>query len=266
MAGDQQAAAFGQAAFGPGMMKSTYGTGCFALINTGPEAVSSTNKLLTTLAWMLNGEASYALEGSIFIAGSAIKWLRDGLGIIHHADATQSLAGMTNSTDGVYMVPAFTGLGAPYWDPEARGAILGMTLNTGAGQIARAALEAVCYQTRDLLGAMTADNAPLPPTLRVDGGMAVNNWMMQFLADMLDVPVERPVVTETTALGAAYFAGLATGFFRSTSSIERYWKCEQRFEPSMATSTRDALYQGWLESVERVRNKPKVLPYSDQKI
>jgi len=253
IAGDQQAATFGQAAFTPGMMKSTYGTGCFALLNTGSTAVRSTNKLLTTVAWRLDGKVDYALEGSIFVAGAAVQWLRDGLKIIDDAGQTQALAEATPSTKGVYMVPAFTGLGAPYWDPDARGAILGLTRQSGVGEITRAALEAVCYQTRDLLGAMTADDAPLPPALRVDGGMVANDWTMQFLADILDIPVERPTVTETTALGAAYLAGLATGFFRNIDEIAGHWQCDKRFDPAMAASARTDLYDGWLAAVNRVR-------------
>ena len=254
IAGDQQAATFGQAAFQPGMMKSTYGTGCFALLNTGSKAVRSTNKLLTTVAWRLDGKVDYALEGSIFVAGAAVQWLRDGLKIIDRAGQTQGLAEATASTNGVYLVPAFTGLGAPYWDPDARGAILGLTRQAGVGEIARAALEAVCYQTKDLLGAMTADGAPLPPALRVDGGMVANDWTMQFLADILDVPVERPVVSETTALGAAYLAGLATGYFKDMSDIAGHWRCDKRFEPAMAASSREALYAGWQDAVARVRS------------
>lgn len=254
IAGDQQAATFGQAAFEPGMMKSTYGTGCFALLNTGSKAVRSTSKLLTTVAWRLDGKVVYALEGSIFIAGAAVQWLRDGLKIIDHAAETQGLVEATPSTNGVYLVPAFTGLGAPWWDPDARGAILGLTRQSGVGEITRAALEAVCYQTRDLLDAMTADGAPLPPALRVDGGMVANDWTMQFLADILDIPVERPTVTETTALGAAYLAGLATGFFENIEEIAGHWQCDRRFEPAMAASARAELYDGWLEAVGRVRS------------
>jgi glycerol kinase len=254
IAGDQQAATFGQAAFQPGMMKSTYGTGCFALLNTGAEALRSTNNLLTTVAWRLDGKVDYALEGSIFAAGATVQWLRDGLKIIAHASDTQGLAEVTPTTDGVYLVPAFTGLGAPYWDPGARGAILGLTRDSGVGEIVRAALEAVCYQTKDLLGAMTADGAPSPPALRVDGGMVANDWTMQFLADILDIPVERPVISETTALGAAYLAGLATGYFKDMSDIAGRWRCDKRFEPAMAAAKRDALYAGWREAVERVRS------------
>ncbi len=254
IAGDQQAATFGQAAYQPGMMKSTYGTGCFALLNTGDKAVRSTNKLLTTVAWRLDGKVDYALEGSIFAAGSTVQWLRDGLKVIDQAGDSQALAAATPSTDGVYLVPAFSGLGAPYWDAGARGAILGLTRQSGVGEIVRAGLEAVCYQTRDLLGAMTADGAPLPPSLRVDGGMVANDWTMQFLADILDIPIERPVVTETTALGAAYLAGLATGYFKDQADIAGHWRCDRRFEPAMKASLRDSLYTGWQDAVARVRS------------
>ncbi len=254
MAGDQQSATFGQAAFEPGTLKSTYGTGCFALLNTGTTAVTSTNRLLTTVAWRLGGETTYALEGSIFVAGAAVQWLRDGLGLFADAAQSETLAAAAASTGGVYMVPAFTGLGAPYWDADARGALVGLTRDSGAAEITRAALEAVCYQTRDLLEAMTADGAPLPPALRVDGGMAANDWAMQFLADILGTPVERPTVTETTALGAAYLAGLATGYFSGTEDIARHWQCDKRFEPALADGTRDELYAGWKAAVSRVRS------------
>ena len=253
MAGDQQAATFGQAAFEPGTLKSTYGTGCFALLNTGGEAVSSTNRLLTTVAWRLDGETTYALEGSIFVAGAAVQWLRDGLGLFSDAAESEALAASVSSAGGIYMVPAFTGLGAPYWDADARGALIGLTRDTGAAEITRATLEAVCYQTRDLLEAMTADGAPLPPTLRVDGGMAANDWTMQFLADMLGTPVERPVVTETTALGAAYLAGLATGYYSGKEDIARQWRRDRRFEPGMEDGLREELYAGWKTAVGRVR-------------
>ena len=254
MAGDQQSATFGQAAFKPGTLKSTYGTGCFALLNTGTTAVNSTNRLLTTVAWRLDGETTYALEGSIFVAGAAVQWLRDGLRLFADAAQSEALAAAAASTGGVYMVPAFTGLGAPYWDADARGALVGLTRDSGAAEITRAALEAVCYQTRDLLEAMTSDGAPLPPALRVDGGMAANDWTMQFLADILDTPVERPVVTETTALGAAYLAGLATGYFSGMEDVARHWQCDKRFEPGMADSQRTDLYAGWKAAVDRVRS------------
>jgi glycerol kinase len=254
MAGDQQAATFGQAAYQPGMLKSTYGTGCFALLNTGNEAFASTNRLLTTVAWRLDGKVTYALEGSIFVAGAAVQWLRDELKFFGDSRDSEDIAGQIASTNGVYLVPAFTGLGAPWWDADARGALVGLSRNSGVAEITRAALEAVCYQTRDLLEAMTADGAPLPPALRVDGGMSVNNWTMQFLADILNIPVERPVVTETTALGAACLAGLACGFYASLEDISKRWQCDRRFEPHMADQQRSELYGGWLEAVRRTRS------------
>jgi glycerol kinase len=252
MAGDQQAAMVGQAAFEPGITKSTYGTGCFALLNTGPQPVRSSNRLLTTVAYRLEGETTYALEGSIFIAGAALQWLRDGLGVIDDAAESAALAAGIDSTGGVYLVPAFTGLGAPYWDPEARGALVGLTRDSGRAEIVRAALEAVCYQTRDLIGAMMADGAAKPKSLRVDGGMARNDWLMQFLADILDLPVARPTVTETTALGAAYLAGLGSGIYASTSEIAGRWQCERDFAPDMDAGTRDTLCAGWRDAVGRV--------------
>jgi glycerol kinase len=253
MAGDQQAAAFGQACFTPGMIKSTYGTGCFALVNTGATAVTSTNRLLTTVAYRLDGQPSYALEGSIFVAGAAIKWLRDKLGMIASASETEVVMAETSDTGGVYLVPAFVGLGAPYWDPDARGAVVGMTLDTGRGEIIRAALEAVAYQTRDLMEAMAADGASPPRAIRVDGGMAVNDALMQFLADMLQTTVERPVVTETTALGAAFLAGLHTGFYPSLEAIAGHWQRDAVFTPTMAEDERQQRYDGWRAAVARVR-------------
>ena len=255
IAGDQQAAAFGQACFEPGMLKSTYGTGCFALVNTGSEAIKSNNRLLTTVAYRLNGEVSYALEGSIFVAGAAVQWLRDGLALVTHADETEDLARAISSTGGVYLVPAFVGLGAPYWDAEARGAIFGLTRDSGKAEIARAALEAVGYQTRDLMQAMAADAGHSPSALRVDGGMVANGWLMQFLADIVGIPVERPVVTETTALGAAYLAGLTAGLYPSLDSLAEMWQREARFEPAMPTAECDRLYAGWREAVSRVLTK-----------
>ena len=256
IAGDQQAASFGQAAFEPGMIKSTYGTGCFALLNTGRVAVPSANRLLTTIAWRLGGETTYALEGSIFIAGAAVQWLRDGLKLIGSAAETEALAAGIADTGGVYLVPAFVGLGAPHWDAAARGALVGLTRDSGVAEIARAALEAVCYQTRDLMGAMAADSAALghqaPSALRVDGGMVINDWAMQFLSDLLDLPVDRPVVTETTALGAAYLAGLETGFYGGTDEIAANWQCDHSWRPSMSAARRDALYAGWQEAIGRV--------------
>ena len=252
IAGDQHAATVGQACFQPGMIKSTYGTGCFVVLNTGDKLVRSKNRLLTTLAYRLKGKPTYAVEGSIFVSGAAIQWLRDGLKIITRADESAALAARLKSTGGVYMVPAFTGLGAPYWDPDARGALLGLTRDSGVAEIVRAALEAVAYQTRDLMVAMQEDGAK-PAALRVDGGMAVNDWVMQFLADQLAMPVERPVVTETTALGAAYLAGLGAGIFASTEEIGARWKRQRAFEPAMKAEERAALYAGWQAAVGRVR-------------
>lgn len=252
IAGDQQAALIGQACFKPGMAKSTYGTGCFMILNTGKTAVQSENRLLTTIAYRLNGEVTYAIEGSIFIAGAAIQWLRDGLQLIDHASQSEALAESADQKSGVYLVPAFTGLGAPYWDPHARGAITGLTRDTGIKEIVAAGLRSVCYQTRDLLEAMAADGATLPSTLRVDGGMVQNNWLVQFLANLLNTDVERPQITETTALGAAYLAGLHSGVFRSIDQIQELWTCEQKFTPEMKETTRERLYQGWLDAVRRV--------------
>lgn len=252
IAGDQQAATFGQAAFGPGMIKSTFGTGTFALLNTGAAPVASRNRLLSTVAWRLNGRVTYALEGSTFVAGAAVQWLRDGLGVIDQAVETEVLAEAVEDTGGVYLVPAFVGLGAPYWDPDARGAILGITRSTGVAHIARAALEAVCYQTRDLMGAMAADSGADLLSLRVDGGLAANDWAMQFLSDILALPVERPKMTETTALGAAYLAGLDAGVFAGLEEIEDLWQRERRFEPAMEEGRREALFAGWRRAVARV--------------
>jgi glycerol kinase len=253
MAGDQQAATVGQACFEAGMVKSTYGTGCFALMNTGAEAVPSRNRLLTTVAYRISGETTYALEGSIFIAGAAVQWLRDGLKVIGSAAETEALAKTADAGQAVYLVPAFTGLGAPYWDAQARGAIFGLTRSSGPAELARAALEAVCYQTRDLLQAMKADGATGLETLRVDGGMVANDWMLQMLADVLDVAVERPVVAETTALGAACLAGLRNGFFDGLGGFSKNWRSSGRFEPAMGEDEREARYAGWLDAVRRVR-------------
>ena len=253
IAGDQQAAAFGQACFEPGMIKSTYGTGCFVLMNTGANAVASANRLLTTVAYRLGGTPAYALEGSIFVAGAAVKWLRDRLGLIADAAESEALMAEAAADSGVYLVPAFVGLGAPYWDPDARGALLGMTLDTGRAEIVRAALEAVAYQTRDLMEAMAADGAAPPAAIRVDGGMVVNGRAMQFLADMLDVAVERPAVSETTALGAAFLAGLHTGFYPSLDAIAGQWQCETVFTPAMDAAERERRYAGWRAAVARVR-------------
>ena len=257
MAGDQQAATIGQACFKPGMIKSTYGTGCFVMLNTGAEAVHSQNRMLTTVAYRLNGRTTYALEGSIFVAGAAMQWLRDGLKLIDAAPDSEALASGLESTDGVVMVPAFTGLGAPYWDADARGAIVGLTRDSYIAQIVRAGLEAVCYQTRDLLLAMQRDAAAINDlaldVLRVDGGMVENNWLMQFLADILDVTVDRPAVTETTALGVAYLAGLQTGLYPSTEAIAAQWQRQASFTPNMTADRRRQLYGAWCEAVARVR-------------
>jgi glycerol kinase len=253
MAGDQQAATFGQACFAPGMVKSTYGTGCFMVLNTGEELKLSRNRLLSTVACRLDGRMTYALEGSIFIAGAAVKWLRDELRVIRTAAETEDLARSIEDTRGVYLVPAFTGLGAPYWDPDARGALLGLTRDTGVAHIARAALEAVAYQTRDLLQALAQD-AGTPTELRVDGGMVVNDWLAQNLADLARVPVVRPRSVETTALGAAWLAGLQAGVYGSLQEIAQLWQAERRFTAQMEPVRADALHAGWLDAVERVRS------------
>ncbi|MBZ0296457.1 MAG: glycerol kinase GlpK [Anaerolineae bacterium] len=254
IAGDQQAATFGQVCFEPGMAKNTYGTGCFLLLNTGSKTVESHNNLLTTAAWKLeNGPEQYALEGSIFIAGAAIQWLRDELQIIKDASETQALAEQLDSNEGVYLVPAFVGLGAPYWDQYARGTIVGLTRGAGRAHIARAALESIAYQTRDVAAAMQADSGLDLQTLRVDGGAVRNDFLMQFQADILGVPVQRPAVTETTALGAAYLAGLATGFWSSQAEIAAQWRVERTFEPRMSADQRDQLYAGWQRAVERAK-------------
>ena len=252
--GDQQAAMVGQACFNEGMAKSTYGTGCFMMMHTGHKVVDSKNKLLSTVAYRLNNKPSYALEGSIFVAGAAVQWLRDTVQLIHSASETENLAHTVPNTEGVYLVPAFTGLGAPYWDPLARGAILGLTRNSGVAHIVRAALESVCYQSRDLLTAMMQDGAPQLMELRVDGGMVVNDWLMQFLADMLGIPVQRPKVTETTALGAALFAGLALGFYNSLDDIAKLWQAQQQFSPQKDKQEAQKLYDGWLKAVKRNRS------------
>ena len=251
VAGDQQAAAIGQGCFDVGAIKSTYGTGCFVLMNTGDQAVQSTSRLLTTIAYQLDGKPCYALEGSIFIAGAAVQWLRDGIGLIDDAKETESMAaGLADNAD-VYLVPAFTGLGAPHWDPEARGAIFGLTRDTGPAHFVRAALESVCYQTYDLLEAMARD-AVAPKTLRVDGGMVANNWLVQYLADTLNVAVDRPKVMETTALGAAYLAGYQAGIYSSLDEIASAWKCESTFLPKMDDNQRQALLSRWHKAVSRV--------------
>jgi glycerol kinase len=251
MAGDQQAALIGQACFKPGMVKSTYGTGCFALMNTGAEAVASKHRLLTTVAYRLAGKTTYALEGSIFVAGAAVKWLRDGLGVIAHASETDSLATRVPDSHGVYMVPAFVGLGAPYWDPEARAAIFGLTLDATGAHLARAALEAVAYQTLDLADAMRSDGAVRSAALRIDGGMAANDWLCQFLADILEVPVERPQNLETTALGAAFLAGMATDVWDGVDAVARTWRVRDTFHPQMAGNQRQQLMAGWRLAVAK---------------
>lgn len=253
VAGDQHAATIGQACFEPGMMKSTYGTGCFALLNTGGDIVRSRNRLLTTIAYRLNGETTYALEGSIFIAGAAVQWLRDGLGIIDSASRTGELADQADPTQEVYLVPAFTGLGAPHWDANARGAIFGLTRNSGPREFARAALEAVCYQSRDLLDAMHKDwkGGVDSTVLRVDGGMVASDWTMQRLADILDAPVDRPVILETTALGAAWLAGSKAGVWPDRAGFAKSWKRNRRFEPDMDEKTRAAKLKGWRSAVKR---------------
>ncbi len=251
MAGDQQSALFGQACFDRGMAKSTYGTGCFMLLNTGEEAIESQHRLLTTPAYRLNGKTTYALEGSIFVAGAAIKWLRDGLGIITHASQTTDMATKVENSHGVYMVPAFVGLGAPHWDPAARGSIHGLTLDSTAAHLARAALEAVAYQTLDLAEAMVADGGARPELLRVDGGMAANDWLCGFLSDLTDMTVERPADLETTARGAAFHAGLATGVWSDLDALSALWARESHFEPRMTAEARAPLVAGWREAVRR---------------
>jgi glycerol kinase len=252
MAGDQQAATVGQGCFAPGMMKSTYGTGCFALLNTGAEPVRSRHRLLTTIAYQLGGERAYALEGAIFIAGAAVQWLRDGLRIIAHAAEVNELAQRADPAAQIYLVPAFVGLGAPHWDAEARGSLHGLTRNSGAADIARAALESVGYQTRDLLEAMRADwPAAADTVLRVDGGMTASDFAMQFLADILGAPVERPRVRETTALGAAYLAGYQAGVCPQPEQFAASWRLDRRFEPDMDDATRTRKWAGWQAAVRR---------------
>ncbi len=252
IAGDQQAATVGQACFQPGMMKSTYGTGCFALLNTGSEAVASTNRLLTTVAYQLNGTPTYALEGSIFIAGAAVQWLRDGLALMADAAQSGAMADAADPAQQVYLVPAFVGLGAPYWDAECRGAMFGLTRGSGPNEFAHAALESVCYQTRDLLEAMQKDWSGAGSTvLRVDGGMTASDWTMQRLADLLDAPVDRPDVMETTALGAAYLAGLQADFYPAPEEFAGLWSLNRRFSPDMDQDLRDQKYDGWKDAVRR---------------
>ncbi|MCW8945013.1 MAG: glycerol kinase GlpK [Sedimenticola sp.] len=252
MAGDQQAAAFGQACFHPGMTKSTYGTGCFVLVNTGDSPIASRNKLLTTIGYRLNGKTSYAMEGSIFVAGAAIQWLRDGLGLIKSAEETEAIARTVEHNQGVYLVPAFTGLGAPHWDPDARGALSGLTRGTGIKEIVRATLESVCYQTHDLFRAIS-DDGMRPTHVRVDGGMVRNNWLCQFLADILQLTVQRPMQIETTALGAAYLAGLQCGIYNSLDDLEANWEQDAAYSPDLDDTIRNALLEGWEDAIRRVR-------------
>ncbi|WP_214734720.1 glycerol kinase GlpK [Exiguobacterium sp. s154] len=249
-AGDQQAALFGQTCFEKGEAKNTYGTGCFMLMNTGEEAVKSDHGLLTTIAWGYNGKVEYALEGSIFVAGSAIQWLRDGLRMLKSAKDSEQYATRIESTDGVYVVPAFVGLGAPYWNSDVRGAIFGLTRGTEKEQLVRATIESLAYQTRDVLTSMESDSGINLKTLRVDGGAVSNNFLMQFQSDILNVPVERPEVSETTALGAAYLAGLAVGFWKDQAEVKEQWKLDKKSDPNMDESHREALYKGWQHAVE----------------
>ncbi|SNZ20608.1 glycerol kinase [Cohaesibacter gelatinilyticus] len=256
IAGDQQAATIGQACFEAGMMKSTYGTGCFALLNIGDAPTISENRLLTTIAYQFDGKPTYALEGSIFVAGAAVQWLRDGLKVVEHAGQTGTMAEAADNNQDVYLVPAFVGMGAPYWDADCRGALYGLTRGTGPNELARAALEAVCYQTRDLLTAMQKDWAASGQTegetvLRVDGGMVASDWTMQFLSDLLNAPVDRPQVLETTALGAAYLAGYQVGFYPAPEVFAKSWNLERRFDASMDEETRTRKYAGWQDAVQR---------------
>ena len=249
IAGDQQAALFGQMCIQPGMVKNTYGTGCFMLMNTGEKMISSQNNLLTTVAWKINGITHYALEGSVFIAGAVVQWLSDGLGIINSSEEVESLALKVDTTDGVYIVPAFAGLGAPYWNQHARGTITGLTRGSNKSHIARACLESIAYQTRDVLLAMQSDSEIYIKELRVDGGATINNLLMQFQADILDTKVIRPTITETTALGAAYLAGLAIGFWKSVEEVQSQWQVENEFSSSMSTVERNQLNEGWKKAI-----------------
>ncbi|MBS0959695.1 MULTISPECIES: glycerol kinase GlpK [Acetobacter] len=251
MAGDQQAALVGQTCLSPGMAKATYGTGCFVLLNTGEKPVSSKNRMLTTIGYRVNNKTTYALEGSIFVAGAAIKWLRDGLNLITHASQTDDMATRIPHSHGVYMVPGFVGLGAPHWDPDARGLICGLTLDATAAHIARAALESVAYQTLDLISAMTQDGAGTTETLRIDGGMAANDWFCQFLADMLQVKVEKPKNIETTALGAGFLAGLATGVWSTPKDLIAEWQSGSQFQPQMSNEQRSSMVAGWHQAIRR---------------
>lgn len=254
IAGDQQSALFGQLCTHPGMVKNTYGTGCFMLMNTGEKAVISKNNLLTTVAWKINGKTEYALEGSVFIAGAVVQWLRDGLGIIRSSTDIEKLAAKVPDSDGVYMVPAFTGLGAPYWNQHARGTIVGITRGTTAAHFAKAALDSIAYQTADVLKAMEADSGIEIKELRVDGGATVNNLLMQFQSDLLNTAVVRPRITETTALGAAYLAGLATGYWNSIDEIQEQWQVDRKFESSMDEDKRESLMNGWKKAVKAAQS------------
>jgi glycerol kinase len=262
IAGDQQAATVGQACLRQGLMKSTYGTGCFALVNTGPAIAPSNNRLLSTIAYATNGKRTYALEGSIFMAGATIQWLRDGLKLFKNSADSAALAKQADPRSRVYLVPAFVGLGAPYWDADARGAIVGLTRDSGHAEIAKAGLESVCFQTRDLLEAMAADMSAAglgaPAALRVDGGMVVNDLFCQWLADLTGRPIERPEVVETTALGAAYLAGLGSGIYSSLEEVASSWRCERRFDPKISADERDAKYAGWKEAVGRVLTQRQI--------
>ena len=254
IAGDQQAALAGQACFRAGLSKNTYGTGCFALMHTGGRLPVSRNRLLATRAASLDGTAQFAIEGSVFVAGAAVQWLRDQLGLIQTAAESEAIAASVPDTGGVYLTPAFVGLGAPYWDADARGILCGLTRASGRAHIVRATLESIAYQTRDLIDAMQADAGARISELRVDGGAAANNFLMQFQADILDCPIVRPADIETTALGAAYLAGLATGFWKSVADVEGFWRAERRFEPAMERATRDRLFAGWKDAVARSRS------------
>ncbi len=253
IAGDQQAALFGQACFDKGMVKNTYGTGCFMLMNTGDEPVFSKHGLLTTIAWYLNGKPTYALEGSVFVAGSSVQWLRDGIKLIHHAGETEGLAQMLDDNEGVYIVPAFVGLGTPYWDSDVRGAMFGITRGTSKSHIARAVLESICYQSLDVLKAMKEDTLLPITSFKVDGGASINKFLMQFQSDILNLKVERPLILETTALGAAYLAGLSTGFWNSTDDIKDAWKLEATFKPQMTEEKRNKLIKGWKKAIFATR-------------
>jgi glycerol kinase len=253
-AGDQQAALFGQACFAPGMAKNTYGTGCFMLMNTGTKRVPSTNGLLTTIAWGVDGKVEYALEGSIFVAGAAVQWLRDEMKMVDNAAETEALAEAVPDTNGVYLVPAFVGLGAPYWDMYARGTIVGLTRGAGRNHVVRATLESIAFQTRDVLRAMQEDSGITLKALKVDGGAVANNFLMQFQSDILGVPVDRPMVTETTAMGAAFLAGLAVGFWKDKDEIAAKWNVDRTFKPTMAADLREAKYAGWVKAVARSRD------------